>query len=68
MNEPIDVWLRHIGDDEEAEAEANTYRDGGLFRVDWYLTSVGLVASQWFITYDQATGWLTAEGFQDFTS
>ena len=65
---PIDVWLRHIGHYEEAEAEANTYNDDGLFRVDWYLTSVGLVKSRTFATYDEACAWLTAEGFQDYTS
>jgi hypothetical protein len=63
----IDVWLRHIGDEEEAEAEANTYRDGDGFRVEWYLNSVGLVTEVQFATYEAARDWLTAEGFQDFT-
>lgn len=66
----LDVWLRHVDDEDEAEAEAeaNTFRDGNNFRVDWYLNSVGQVTSRTFSTYEQATAWLEAEGFQDFTS
>jgi hypothetical protein len=67
-DQAIDVWLRHIGDEEEAEAEANTYIDGEGFRVEWYLNSVGLVTEVWFPTYGAARAWLTAEGFQDFTT
>jgi len=67
--EPLDVWLRFISDDDEdAEADAITFRDGDQFRVDWSLTSVGLVTSRWFPTYDEAAAWLTAEGFRDYTS
>lgn len=67
--EPIDVWLRFENDDdEEAEAEANTFRDGSSFRVDWSLTAVGLVKSRSFSTYHEAASWLEAEGFQDYTS
>lgn len=66
---PLDVWLRFIpADSEESEAEANTYEDDGVFRVEWYLTAVGLVKTRTFTTYEQATAWLTAEGFEDYTS
>lgn len=67
---PLDVWLRFVeDDDEEAEAEANTYEDGeGGYRVEWYLNSVGLVKSVAFPSYEQAKAWLEAEGFQDFTT
>lgn len=64
----LDVWLRFVGDEEESEAEANTYEDGSGFRVEWYLTAVGLVTSRWFSTQDAARAWLEAEGFQDFTT
>lgn len=67
-SEPLDVWLRHIGDEEEAEAEANTYRTDHGYRVDWYLTSVGLVRSHTFTTYDEACAWLSLKGFEDYTS
>jgi hypothetical protein len=68
-DEPLDVWLRHIDDEEEAEAEANTFRvDDYRYRVDWYLNSVGLVTSVEFATYNEARAWLEQEGFQDFTS
>ena len=67
-DEPLDVWLRHVGDEEEAEAEANTFRDGDGFRVEWYLTTVGLVTSRWFATSAAATAWLEAEGFEDYSS
>lgn len=67
--EPIDVWLRFADeDDEEAEAEANTFHDGDGYRVDWDLTSVGLVTSVQFATYDDARNWLISQGFADFTS
>ncbi len=64
----VDVWLRIPDDEEEAEAEANTYRDGDGFRVDWYLTAVGQVTSVYFGTYDEARTWLEAEGFADYTA
>lgn len=66
--EPLDVWLRHVGDEEEAEAEANTFPDGDGFRVEWYLTTVGQVTSRWFATRAEATAWLEAEGFEDYSS
>lgn len=65
----LDVWLRFDPpDSDESEAEANTYEDEGIFRVEWYLTAVGLVKSRSFTTYEQATAWLTTEGFQNFTT
>lgn len=67
FQEALDVWLRFVGDEDESEAEANTYRDGSGYRVEWYLTSVGLVTSRWFPTRRAARAWLTAQGFRDFT-
>ena len=74
----LDVWLRfhetpndadENGDDEPAEAEANTYRTPDGYRVEWYLNAVGLVKSPpLFDTYAKARAWLTDNGFQDFTS
>jgi hypothetical protein len=66
----LDVWLRFAeDDDEEAEAEANTFAtEDGRFRVEWYLTSVGLVKGVGFDTLAEAHAWLTREGFQDFSS
>ena len=64
----LDVWLRFDDDNSESEAEANTYEDGSGFRVEWYLTAVGLVTSRWFSTRHAARTWLEAEGFQDFTT
>lgn len=66
---PLDVWLRFEGEEDEAEAEANTYARNDGFVVDWYLNSVGLVkSSPWFETYEDAAAWLTGEGFADFSS
>lgn len=64
---PLDVWLRIPDGEEESEAEANTFSDGDGFRVEWYLTAVGLVKSRWFAEYADAAAWLEAEGFADFT-
>jgi hypothetical protein len=67
-SDALDVWLRLIDGADESDAEANTFRVDGGFRVDWSLTDVGLVRSRWFPTYREARAWLRAEGFQDFTS
>lgn len=64
----LDVWLRIPEGEEESEAEANTYRDGDRFTVEWYLTAVGLVKSRTFDTHEEAQAWLTAEGFEDYSS
>ena len=76
--EPLDAWLRVSDDEDHSDfdplpdgrypAEANTYPDGDEFRVDWYLTAVGLVVSEYFPTLEDAHTWLEREGFQDFTS
>ena len=78
--EPLDVWLRidpcehdSLPDacdcEDVVDAEANTFRDEDRFRVDWYLSAVGLVKSPpLFDTYEQARQWLEREGFQDFSS
>ena len=78
MSAPIDVWLRTHEDEERSDfdplpngsypAEANTYATEGGYRVEWYLTSVGLVTSVHFDTLPDAYAWLEREGFQDFTS
>jgi hypothetical protein len=65
---PLDVWLRISEGEDQSEAEANTYATEYGFRVDWYLTAVGLVSSREFITYEQATKWLSFEGFVDYSS
>ena len=77
-NEPIDVWLRVSDDDDHSDfdplpdgsypAEANTYETEDGYRVDWYLTAVGLVKSVHFNTLAGAYDWLRREGFEDFTS
>lgn len=69
--EPLDVWLLIPEEDNgegEAEFEANTFPDDGGFRVEWCHTAVGQISSRWFLTYEAATAWLEAEGFQDFTT
>ena len=67
-NEPIDVWLRIPDDSEESEAEANTYMTETGYRVDWYLTAVGLVKGVEFDTLADAYDWLEREGFANYTS
>ncbi len=65
----LDVWLLFDApNDEEASHEANTFRDGDGFRVDWYHVSVGQVTSRQFATYEEATAWLTTGGYQNFTA
>lgn len=68
-SEPLDVWLRFgSADDDECEAEANTYAHNDGFVVAWSLSAVGLVRySPLFATYGEATAWLTANDFEDFT-
>lgn len=64
----IDVWLRIPDGEEESEAEANTYRTEYGYRVEWYLSSVGLVKGVEFSTLNEAYAWLEAEGFENYTS
>ena len=76
IEEPIDAWLRIAveGDDFAPDengyynAEANTYATETGYRVEWYLSAVGLVKSVEFDTLTDAHDWLEREGFQDFTS
>ena len=73
-NKPLDVWLKfdHIlddCDDDTASHEANTFQnDDGTYRVEWYLTAVGLVTTVNFDTYKDAQEWLTLEGFSDYSA
>lgn len=68
-SEALDVWLRFDGrDDEYAEAEANTYRTGTGYRVEWYLNAVGLTKSVEFDTLDAAYSWLERNDFQNFSN
>lgn len=66
----LDVWLRFTDEeDEEPDAEANIFaNDPECFRVEWYLTAVGLVESRKFATYDEAKAWLEGEGFTDYSA
>lgn len=74
--EPIDVWLRiaNEGDDFTpgengyCNAEANTYLTETGYRVEWYLTAVGLVKGVEFDTLADAYDWLEAEGFERWPS
>lgn len=65
---PIDVWLRIPEDEEDAEAEANTFLTKTGYRVEWYLTSVGLVTTVEFDTLADTYDWLENEGFVNFSS
>lgn len=65
---PIDVWLRIPAGEEESEAEANTYMTETGYRVDWYLTAVGLVKSVHFDTLADAYDFLEREGFEAYSS
>lgn len=65
---PIDVWLRIPEGEDEAEAEANTFRTSTGYRVDWYLTAVGLVQSVHFERLVEAQRWLEREGFVDYST
>lgn len=67
--EPLDVWLRFDEPErEEPDYEANTFRDGDVFRVDWYHVDVGQVTSRRFPTLKAAQDWLESVGYQDFTA
>lgn len=66
--DPIDAWLRFdADDDEESEAEANTYLDGTGYRIEWCLTAVGLVTRVYLGNYEGVTKWYASNGFTDFT-
>ena len=76
-NGALDVWLQITSmeyDDEPGElydevtAEANTYRDDDSYRIEWYLSAVGLVTRVYFNTYEECTAWYERENFQDFSS
>ena len=64
----IDVWLRIPEGEEESEAEANTYVTDTGYRVEWYLTAVGLVTAVDFDTLADAYDWLEREGFTNYTA
>lgn len=64
----LDVWLRIPEGEEESEAEANIYPEGGYFVVKWELTAVGQVTSVPFLTYQGARDWLESEGFEDYSA
>ena len=76
--DPIDVWLRIHNDEDLGDfdplpngafpAEANTYMTDTGYRVDWYLTSVGLVKSREFDTLADAYDWLQREGFVNYST
>lgn len=68
FQEALDVWLRIPDGEEESEAEANTYVEDDGYRVEWYLTSVGLVTEVRFVTYRDARNWLIQQGFADYTT
>lgn len=62
----MDVWLRTVGD--EVDAEANIRQDeAGYYVVDWYLNAVGLVKSEPFLKLTDARAWLEAGGFEDYS-
>jgi hypothetical protein len=64
-----DVWLKFDSpDDEEASHEANTYRVGTGYRIDWYHTGVGQVSSASFPSYAAVEAWYAENGYQDFSS
>ena len=71
----LDVWLKwdaaqiEEGDDDPlATYEANTFREGDRFRIDWYHNSVGLVTSVYRDTYEAACVWYKENGFEDFST
>lgn len=76
IEKALDVWLKFDAEnsgegypaDEEASHEANTFKRGGKFVVEWYHTAVGQISRKEFDSHAEAQAWLTAEGFQDFTS
>ena len=81
---PLDCWLRFdadetmnpeeyraavaAGEDVPSTAEANTFYDGDVYRVEWYSTAVGLVRTAYFSDYESATKFLARNGFEDFTA
>lgn len=67
--EPLDVWMLFENrDDEEPTHEANTFKDGDIFRVDCYHVDVGQVMSSYHSSYSEAQVWLEKSGFLDFTA
>ena len=75
MENALDVWLKFYDpatdeDDEDylAEYEANTYREGEGYRIEWYHNDVGQVTREHFDTLAEAHAWYERNGFQDFTA
>ena len=76
---PLDVWLKFYepatdGDGEdylaeyEAEYEANTYRSGTGYVVEWYHNDVGQVTEEYFDTIGAAREWYATNGYEDYSS
>lgn len=75
MENALDIWLKFYDpatdeDDEDylAEYEANTYREGEGYRIEWYHNDVGWVICEYFDTLAEAHAWYERNGFQDFSS
>jgi len=66
-NEPLDVWLKIHDGEEEAEYEANTFRDYyGNYRIEWSHVDIGWVTTETFGTYEETVSWYEENGYQDF--
>lgn len=66
---PTDVWyLFDDENDEDPSHEANIFRHGDGYRVEWSNVDVGQVTKVDFDFYEKAQEWLTEAGYQDFSS
>ena len=72
---PLDVWLKFYepatdddGEDYLAEYEANTYRSGNGYVIEWYHNDVGQVHSVFFDTLKLAHEWYATNGYEDYSS
>ena len=66
-NDPLDVWLKMLDGEEEAEYEANTFRrHDGDYVIEWSHVDVGLVTTETFGTYEEAVSWYEENGYTQF--
>ena len=72
---PLDVWLKFYepamddgGEDYLAEYEANTYRSGNGYVIEWYHNDVGQVTEEYFDTIGAAREWYATNGYEDYSS
>lgn len=67
-SEPLDVWFRFESDDDDDPTyEANTYRKGDGYVIEWCHNDVGQVTRVELDTIEEVNDWYEKNGYSDYT-